>query len=165
MKDHALWENNMFNLKSKMYCHRIHHWAWIGPNWPSCLTEMDPIAIHLGFQIRCVLNPCDMFFHPAKVLLKVFSILFKIFQRTAIKATFQQKFTNYLLQIWDLDSKAMSFKIDQNYLSMMFHDFRKSLPVAFLSFSDWRSDFSFIKMIADDACVQRWQKFPIRATN
>ena len=36
------------------------------------------MAINLGFQIKYILNPWCMLFHPAKVPWKVFSILFKI---------------------------------------------------------------------------------------
>ena len=35
------------------------------------------MAFNLGFQTKHILNPLSMLFHPAKVPLKVFSILFK----------------------------------------------------------------------------------------
>ena len=39
---------------------------------------MNYMAINLGFQTKYILNLWCMLFHPVKVLLKVFSILFKI---------------------------------------------------------------------------------------
>ena len=36
------------------------------------------MAFNLGFQRKCILSPWGILFHPAKVPLKVFSILFRV---------------------------------------------------------------------------------------
>ena len=47
---------------------------------PGCYaTQLAvPMAINLGFQTKYILNPWCMLFHHGKILLKVFSISFKI---------------------------------------------------------------------------------------
>ena len=78
MKEYASGFQKIFCLKSQINC-----WA-AQPNRPDlgriCWASQlaFSMAINLGFQTKYFLNPRCMLFHPAKVLLKVFSISFKV---------------------------------------------------------------------------------------
>ena len=83
VKEHALRIWNILCLKSLIKGHRngklgsIANSAWIWPVWLSCLLAIS-MAFNVRFETKCILNPWSILFHPVKILLKVFSILFKV---------------------------------------------------------------------------------------
>ena len=65
------------------------------------------MAINLGFQTKYILNPWSILFHPIKVPLKVFSILFKIHSACCglpkSNASSKRRFLNGFCSNWNFD--------------------------------------------------------------
>ena len=76
---------NISYSKSKVYGNRIHllgnlayFLAHSRSIWISCQVGGFSMAIDLGFQMKYFLNIWYLLVHPTKILLKVFSVLFKV---------------------------------------------------------------------------------------
>ena len=72
------------------------------------------MAFDLGFQIKSILNPWSMLFHPEKVMLKLFSAIFKI--HWAYYATSPCSQCSFWITPWIHTVAELSYLLLEKYL-------------------------------------------------